>query len=169
MDSDNCSQYCYTAFDWNDICSRHYSTSDDWYSTSDFDKFVQDNLDSPMPWIGMYVAAASALCSVAMIVDAISGFRSRKFWLPCKYFSLNAFSLTVLAVAMKLPVDFTSNTRAPHDKLARICSLVFMATAMGNFMTSLGSMENNDIVLNLSALGILVVTIAGNVCIHIAR
>ncbi|KAL0440971.1 UNVERIFIED_CONTAM: hypothetical protein Sradi_0036000 [Sesamum radiatum] len=83
MDSDNCSQYCYTAFDWNDICSRHYSTSDDCYSTSDYDKFVQDNLDSPMPWIGMYVAAASALCSVAMIVDAISGFRSRKFWLPC--------------------------------------------------------------------------------------
>ncbi|KAL0417094.1 UNVERIFIED_CONTAM: hypothetical protein Slati_3541300 [Sesamum latifolium] len=169
MDSYNCSRYCYTAFDWNDICSRHYRTSDDCYSSSDYDKFVQDNLDSPMPWIGMYVAAASALCSVAIVVDAFSGFRSRKFWLPCKYFSLNAFSLTLLAVAMKLPIDFTSNTLASNDKVAQICSLVFMSTAMGNFMTSLGSMENNDIVLNLSALGILVITVAGNVCIHIAQ
>ncbi|KAL0319757.1 UNVERIFIED_CONTAM: hypothetical protein Sradi_5237200 [Sesamum radiatum] len=168
MDSHNCSRYCYTAFDWNAICSDHYTRNDDCFA-DDYNKFVQDNLESPLPWIGMYIAAASALCSVAMIVDAFSGFRSRKFWLPCKYFSLNAFSLTVLAVVMKLPVDFTNNTLATKDKLARISSLVFMSTAMGNFMTSLGSMENNDIVLNLSALGILVITVAGNVCIHIAE
>ncbi|KAK4437248.1 hypothetical protein Salat_0058700 [Sesamum alatum] len=40
---------------------------------------------------------------------------------------------------------------------------------MGNFMTSLGSMEDYDIVLNLAALGVLVVTVAGNLCIHMAQ
>ncbi|XP_011072150.1 uncharacterized protein LOC105157439 [Sesamum indicum] len=104
-----------------------------------------------------------------MIVDAFNGFRSKKFWLPSKYFSLNAFSLTVLTVSMKLPVDFTSSTQGNNDKLARVSSLVFMSTAMGNFVTSLGSMEDYDIVLNLAALGILVVTVAGNVCIHNAQ
>ncbi|KAK4437250.1 hypothetical protein Salat_0058900 [Sesamum alatum] len=139
------------------------------YKHDNYDKVVQVQLDSAMPWIGMYIAAASALCSLAMILDAFRGLRSRRFWLPCKYFSLNAFSLTLLAVAMKLPVDFTSNTLGINDKLARTSSLVFMSTAMCNFMTSLGSMENTDIVLNLSALGILVITVAGNVCIHIAQ
>ncbi|KAL0356115.1 UNVERIFIED_CONTAM: hypothetical protein Sradi_4058400 [Sesamum radiatum] len=152
---DSCCK-CYSWAELRDICNY------------DYDNEVQAQLDSPMPWIGMYVAAASALCSVAMIVDAFSGFRGRKFWLPCKYFSLNAFSLTVLAVSMKLPVDFTNSTLGINDKLARISGLVFMSTAMGNFMTSLG-WEDYDIVLNLAALGILVITVAGNVCIHIAQ
>ncbi|KAH6798061.1 hypothetical protein C2S52_022615 [Perilla frutescens var. hirtella] len=119
-----------------------------------------------MPWIGMYIAAASAVCSVAMAVDAFKGFRIKRFWFPCKYFSLNAFSLTVLAVAMKLPIDLTSKAFGPIDLVARISSLALMSTAMGNFMTSLGSMENNEVILNIAALGILVITIAVNVCIH---
>ncbi|KAK4437249.1 hypothetical protein Salat_0058800 [Sesamum alatum] len=89
----NCTLSCFQVFGCGDICN------------ADYDNVVEVQLDSPMPWIGMYIAAASALCSVAMILDAFNGFRSKKFWLPSKYFSLNAFSLTVLAVAMKLPVD----------------------------------------------------------------
>ncbi|XP_047956414.1 uncharacterized protein LOC125202114 [Salvia hispanica] len=129
----------------------------------------QYSLDSTMPWIGMYIAAASAVCTLAMAADAISGFRSNKYWLPCKYFSLNAFSLTVLAVAMKLPIDLTNVDVTYDDRNARIGSVVLMSTAMSNFMTSLGSMENNEIVLNLAALGILVITIAANVIIHLAQ
>ncbi|KAH6824678.1 hypothetical protein C2S53_001907 [Perilla frutescens var. hirtella] len=119
-----------------------------------------------MPWIGMYIAAASAVCSVAMAVDAFNAFRSKIFWFPCKYFSLNAFSLTVLAVAMKLPIDLTSKAFGSTDLHARISSLTLMSTAMSNFMTWLGSMENNEVVLNIAALGILVITVAVNVCIH---
>ncbi|XP_047953209.1 uncharacterized protein LOC125199099 [Salvia hispanica] len=70
---------------------------------------------------------------------------------------------------MKLPLDLTTLDLSVNDKFARISSLVLMSTAMSNFMTSLGSMEDNEIVLNMAALGILVVTIAGNVCIHIAK
>ncbi|KAG6384802.1 hypothetical protein SASPL_153620 [Salvia splendens] len=131
--------------------------------------YAQKSLDSTMPWIGMYIAAASAVCTLAMAADAFIGFRSNKYWLPCKYFSLNAFSLTLLAVAMKLPIDLTNVDVTYRDKYARIGSVVLMSTAMSNFMTSLGSMENNEIVVNMAALGILVITIAANVIIHLAQ
>ncbi|EYU18764.1 hypothetical protein ABFS82_09G049400 [Erythranthe guttata] len=90
-----------------------------------------------MPWIGLYIATASLVCTVAMAADASIGFRSKKLWFPCKYFTLNAFSLTLLAATMKLPLDLTSFTIQDDDKLARISSLVFMSTAIANFMTSL--------------------------------
>ncbi|XP_042038620.1 uncharacterized protein LOC121784530 isoform X2 [Salvia splendens] len=44
---------------------------------------VQSSLDSIMPWIGMYIAAASAVCALAMAADAFIAFRGRKYWLPC--------------------------------------------------------------------------------------
>ncbi|KAK4383054.1 hypothetical protein Sango_2813200 [Sesamum angolense] len=140
------------------MCSR--------YCIDDYEVYMQKNLDAPMPWIGMYIAAASALCSLAMAFDAFNGFRTKKFWFPCKYFSLNAASLTLLGVAMKLTVDLTSSMMGLNDKIATVSSLVLISTAMCNFVTSLACMDNNECLLNLTALGILVFTIAGNVCIH---
>ncbi|KAH6824680.1 hypothetical protein C2S53_001909 [Perilla frutescens var. hirtella] len=46
------------------------------------DEIDQKKLDSPIAWIGMYVAAASAVCLVAMAADAFNGFRSKKLWIP---------------------------------------------------------------------------------------
>ncbi|KAL7139640.1 hypothetical protein ABFS83_09G066700 [Erythranthe nasuta] len=132
-------------------------------------KDLEMKLDAPMPWIGLYIAAASAVCTLAMAADTLRGFWSRRFWFPCKYFSLNAFTLTLLAVTMKLPLDLTSLTTSVNDNLARVSSLVLMSTAMANFMTSLGSMTNHDIALNLAALVIFVVTVAANVIIHTAQ
>ncbi|KAL7098491.1 hypothetical protein ACP275_09G020900 [Erythranthe tilingii] len=134
-----------------------------------YDNLVRKKLEAPMPWIGLYVAAATALCTLAMAADALRGFRSRRFWFPCKYFSLNAFSLTLLAVAMKLPVDLTNFVVGVNDQIAGVSSLVLMSTAMANFTTSLGSMTNDEIAVNLAALSILVITITGNVCIHIVQ
>ncbi|GER38511.1 hypothetical protein STAS_15027 [Striga asiatica] len=136
------------------------------YTSLKVDKIVQDRLDSPMPWVGAYIAAASAACSLAIAADSLNGLRTKKSWFPCKYFSLNAFTLTVLAVAMKIPLDMTTTMPGNYDKLARVSSLVLMPTAMANFMTSFGTMENNEIVLNLAALGILVATVMGNVFIR---
>ena len=132
-------------------------------------KKEQDALDSAMPWIGAYITAASAVCALAMAADAISGFRKKKYWLPCKYFTLNAFSLTLLAVAMKLPIDLTSLALNYIDIFAKMSSLLLMSTAMNHFMISLGAMESTEIVLNMAALGILVITIAGNLCIHLVQ
>ncbi|KAK4437252.1 hypothetical protein Salat_0059100 [Sesamum alatum] len=61
-----------------------------------------------MPWIGLYIAEASAVSTLAMAADVFNGFRSKKLWFPCKYFSLNAASLTLLAVAMKLHMDLNT-------------------------------------------------------------
>ncbi|KAK2994865.1 hypothetical protein RJ640_012828 [Escallonia rubra] len=121
----------------------------------------------PMPWIGIYVAAASALCAVAMAADAFHGFRYRKLWFPCKFFSLNATTLTLIAVAIKFSVDL--NTSMPHqqDQLAKLSSAAFICTVMGNFMPSLGTMENKELVMNIMALVILVITAIVNICIQL--
>ncbi|KAK6123505.1 hypothetical protein DH2020_042742 [Rehmannia glutinosa] len=89
-----------------------YYTWDEWNTifVNNYENTMQKQLDSAIPWIGMYVAAASAACALAMAADAVIGFRSKKLWFPY-----------------------------------------------------------NEMLLNLAALGILVVTIAGNVYIHIVQ
>ncbi|KAG8378837.1 hypothetical protein BUALT_Bualt07G0026300 [Buddleja alternifolia] len=135
--------------------------------TDDID--VEQLLERPMHCIGMYVAAASLVCTLAMAADTFNGFRSKKYWFPSKYFSLNATSLTLLAVVMKLPVDLTTRMYTATDRLAKVSSLVFMSTAMANFFTSLGSMGDKDILMNVTALGILVITVTTNVFIQVIQ
>ncbi|KAK2994862.1 hypothetical protein RJ640_012825 [Escallonia rubra] len=123
--------------------------------------------NEPMPWIGIYVAAAAAICAIAMAADAFHGFRYRKLWFPCNFFSLNATTLTLIAVAIKFSVDL--NTSMPHqqDQLAKLSSAAFICTVMGNFMPSLGTMQNKELFMNIVALGILVITAIVNICIQL--
>ncbi|GAV83437.1 hypothetical protein CFOL_v3_26884 [Cephalotus follicularis] len=121
----------------------------------------------PMPWIGIYVAVASSACAVAMAADAIHGFHQRKFWFPCKYFTINATSLTLIGIAIKLSVDLYTSMPGRRDQLTKLSSSVFMCTVMGNSMPSLGTMENKEIFMNIIALGILVFTLIVNICIQL--
>ncbi|GER56816.1 hypothetical protein STAS_34568 [Striga asiatica] len=134
-----------------------------------FSEYVERKLDAPMPWIGLYVALASLACTLTMVADTLHALRAKKFWFPTKFFSLNAMSLTLLAVAMKLPVDLTTRMYTPTDRLAKICTQAFMSTAIANFITCLGSMDDRDILTNTAALFVLVVTILANVCIQIIQ
>ncbi|CAK9173208.1 unnamed protein product [Ilex paraguariensis] len=127
----------------------------------------QKKFDAPMPLIGLYVAAASLVCTLAMAADVTHGFRYKKLWFPCKFFTVNAASLTILAVAMKLPVDLTSAMEGYLDQLAKLISNVFMTTVMGNFLTSFASMDDKAIFMNITALGILVITIIVNIFIQL--
>ncbi|KAK6123507.1 hypothetical protein DH2020_042744 [Rehmannia glutinosa] len=112
-------------------------------------------------------AAASAVCTLAMAADAVNGLRHKRLWFPCKYFSLNALFLTLLAVAMKLPQDVNTNPVRNSDTLPhKISSLIFMSTATANLMSSLGSIYNKELLANIGALGILVLTIVANVLIQ---
>jgi len=122
---------------------------------------------APMPWIGLYIAVASLACAIAMAADFIRGFRQQKFWFPSKFFSINATSLTIIAVAVKLSVDL--NTAMPRrvDQLAKLSSGALLCTVMGNSMPSLGTMDNNDLYTNIIALGILVVTVIVNTGIQL--
>ncbi|CAK7355843.1 unnamed protein product [Dovyalis caffra] len=121
----------------------------------------------PIPWIGLYIAAASLASAIAMGADFIRGFRQQKFWCPTKFFSINATSLTIIAVAVKLSVDL--NTAMPRrvDQLAKLSSGALLCTVMGNSMPSLGTMDNNDLCTNIIALGILVITVIVNIGIQL--
>ncbi|KAL6979738.1 hypothetical protein U1Q18_021394 [Sarracenia purpurea var. burkii] len=121
----------------------------------------------PLPWIGVYIAAASAVCAIAMAADAIHGFRQRKFWFPCKSFSLNATTLTLITVATKLSVDLNTSMPRRQEQLVKLSSDAFLCTVICNSMPSLGTMETRDMSMNIVALGILVVTAIVNVGIQL--
>ncbi|XP_042752022.1 uncharacterized protein LOC111905405 [Lactuca sativa] len=128
----------------------------------------QQNLYSkPMPWIGIYVALASLFCILAMVADLFHGLKNRKLWFPCKYFTLNAASLTVIAVAMKLPMDLSNLMPGYVDQAAKIGSTCFMCTMLANLLPSLATMDSKELVSNIIALAVLVITLAVNVCIQI--
>ncbi|XP_047150796.1 uncharacterized protein LOC124822784 [Vigna umbellata] len=120
----------------------------------------------PMPWIGIYIAAASLACLLAMGADLILGIRGRKFWFPCKFFCLNATSLAIIAVAVKLSVDLNTPMPHRHDQLSKLSSSAMICTIMANSMPTLGITENKDTMMNLMAMAILVVTMIVNICIQ---
>ncbi|KAL4561602.1 hypothetical protein LXL04_033772 [Taraxacum kok-saghyz] len=128
---------------------------------------VQGKYSGPMAWIGIYISIASLFCILAMIADLFNGFKKRKFWFPSKYFSLNAVSITVIVVAMKLPVDLSSAMPGWVDQAAKQGSLVFMCMMMANLMPSLASMDNKSLVANVIGFVILIITIIVNMFIEI--
>ncbi|KAI3774898.1 hypothetical protein L1987_49461 [Smallanthus sonchifolius] len=111
--------------------------------------YDQEKYNEPMVWVGIYVAIASLLCILAMATDLLHGFRNRKLWFPSKYFSLNAASITVITVAMKLPVDLSSDMPSYMDQATKLESLAFMCTMMANFMPSLAAMDNKTLLANI--------------------
>ncbi|PWA39182.1 hypothetical protein CTI12_AA574400 [Artemisia annua] len=121
----------------------------------------------PMMLIGIYIAIASLLCTLAMAADLLHGLRNKKIWFPCKFFTLNAASITVITVAMKLTVDLTSEMPGDMDQAAKLGSLTFMCTIMVNLMPSLASMDNKTLLANVIGLSILVITVIVNIIIQI--
>ncbi|CAN4127612.1 unnamed protein product [Withania somnifera] len=133
------------------------------------DGYLDDSkFSEPMPWIGIYVAAASAVCALGMAMDALHGLLRRKFWFPCNFFSLNATTLTLLAVATKLSVDLNTSMPRRQDQLTKLSSAALICTVIANFMPSLGLMENKELVMNIMALGIFVITAIVNIGIQLA-
>ncbi|KAJ0745427.1 hypothetical protein HanPI659440_Chr10g0398521 [Helianthus annuus] len=127
---------------------------------------LEDRFSAPMLWIGMYIALASLVCILAMVAELAHGFRSRMLWFPSKYFRINSASLTVISVAMKLPVDLTGSMPGYVDQVAKLGSMAFMCTMMANLLPSLGTMDNNELLSNIIALSLQVITLVVNVCIQ---
>ncbi|KAJ0546687.1 hypothetical protein HanIR_Chr08g0363711 [Helianthus annuus] len=61
---------------------------------------VQNIYSKPIMWIGIYIAIASLFCILPMLADLLHGFKTQKLWFPCKYFTLNAASLTIRSPVM---------------------------------------------------------------------
>nr|GMD53092.1 uncharacterized protein LOC109189563 [Ipomoea batatas]GME06692.1 uncharacterized protein LOC109189563 [Ipomoea batatas] len=131
-------------------------------------RMEQKNI-SPMPFIGLYVAAASLLCSFAMFCNSYVTFFNlfAMFNLPIKIFGLNATWLTLLAVATKLTGDLTSPMWSYDDNLSKISSTLFLTLAMAQFFTLLGCMSGTAMLGNLMALSILVFTVLVDLCIQL--
>lgn len=125
-----------------------------------------DMLGKPMVWIGIYIAIASFFCILAMTADLFHGFLHKKFWFPCKYFTLNAATITVIAVTMKLPVYISSGTSSFVEQGSKLGSLGFMCTMMANFLPSFASMDNKTLLENVAGLCVLVITVVVNICIQ---
>ncbi|KAJ9550029.1 hypothetical protein OSB04_022572 [Centaurea solstitialis] len=134
----------------------------------DFEKVEVEgkSYGKPMLWIGIYIAVASFFCILPMAADLFHGFRNRKLWFPSKYFTLNTASITVITIAMKLPVDLNSRMPGYVDEFAKMGSMAFMCTMMANLMPSLASMDNRELFANVAGMVILVITIVVNVLIQ---
>ncbi|KAK9116317.1 hypothetical protein Sjap_015264 [Stephania japonica] len=122
---------------------------------------------SPMPIIGLYIAIATSVCFFSILFDVVSGFRNRKRWLPCRFFSLNSVTLILLAIAAKIPVDLTTKMPSAHDQLSKLTGTTLVCICMGFLMPSLGNNRKSENWSNVLALSIFVVTVVVNICIQL--
>ncbi|KAJ0592037.1 hypothetical protein HanHA300_Chr03g0080231 [Helianthus annuus] len=128
---------------------------------------TEDKYSEPMVVIGYYITVASIICLYAIMLDLSYDLRYNKFWFPSKYFSLNAASITIIAVAIKLPMDLSTPMPGVEDQVAKLGGLGFMCVMMCNFMPSLASMDNKSLFANVTGISILVITLIVNVAIQI--
>ncbi|CAI9777565.1 unnamed protein product [Fraxinus pennsylvanica] len=105
--------------------------------------------------------------TLTLLADVAISIRYRKLWFPYRYSALNVASLTVLAVAVKLLVDLTIPMKGMPDQAAKSSSTAFLCVSTTHVMPSLGSMRDREILVNLTSLGILIVTLSVNVIIQV--
>nr|GEU38107.1 hypothetical protein CTI12_AA449360 [Tanacetum cinerariifolium] len=70
-------------------------------------------------------------------------------------------------IAMKLPMDLNNPMPSEVDQAAKLGSMAFMCTMMSAFLPSLATMNSKELVTNIIALGVLVITLVVDVCIQI--
>ncbi|KAI3523295.1 hypothetical protein L1887_01356 [Cichorium endivia] len=137
------------------------------YTALVYQSDLQNRFSEPMPWIGIYITVASLFCILTMLADLLHGLQNRKLWFPCKYFTLNAASLSVIAVAMKLPMDLNNSMPGDVDQAAKLGSMGFMCSMMSHLLPALATLDSTELVTNIIALGVLLITLVVNVCIQI--
>lgn len=130
-----------------------------------YEKDDDDRFSKPLVVIGMYIAVASAFCFLAMVAEFVFVWK-RVGQIPYGRFSLNTAAITVLSIAMKLPLDLTGSMPGYLDQATKLGSIVFMCTMMANLIPSLASMNCKTLVLNIVALVIVVFTITVNLIIE---
>ncbi|XP_076951212.1 uncharacterized protein LOC143624442 [Bidens hawaiensis] len=114
-----------------------------------------------MPWVGLYTAAASLICILAMAADTIQALWQWKLWFPNRFFTLNAATITLIAIAMKLPVDLSTELMG-----TKYISIFFLVAMLANLLPSLGLMGDKELLTNIVALAILLITIFVNMGIQ---
>ncbi|CAH1442194.1 unnamed protein product [Lactuca virosa] len=98
-----------------------------------------------MPWVGLYICVASLVCTLAMAADVFRGFRQRKLWFPCIFFTINSVSITVIAISTKLPMDLSTDNSDRLGIGAKFVSIMFFVTMLANFLPTLGLMNDKEL------------------------
>ncbi|XP_023743149.1 uncharacterized protein LOC111891323 [Lactuca sativa] len=101
-----------------------------------------------------------------MAADAFQGFWQWKIWFPCRFFTINAASITLIAIAIKLPVDLDTDMSDAVYMIAKSASMIFLETMVANFLPSLGLIDDKELLMNMLAFGILIITSSVNVWIQ---
>ncbi|KAK9160102.1 hypothetical protein Syun_006443 [Stephania yunnanensis] len=125
------------------------------------------NYSAPVPVIGLYIAGATLVCLSLIVGDLVNAFRSRLFWVPCRFFSMNSFTLTVVGVVTKIPVDLTTPMPDGQDQLAKIYGTSLLFIFMVLFIPSVGKMTASERIPNLASLTLIVITVIVNICMQI--
>ncbi|KAK9122581.1 hypothetical protein Sjap_012183 [Stephania japonica] len=121
---------------------------------------------SPVPIIGLYIAGASLVCLMLMLCDVYFAIRRKARYIPCRLFSFNSFTLTLLAIAAKLPVDLTTNMPSARDQLSKLTGTAMICICIGFMAPSLANSKKGEGKANLASIGLFVVTVIVNMCIE---
>ncbi|KAK9138301.1 hypothetical protein Sjap_008895 [Stephania japonica] len=134
----------------------------------DVGKANDTKFSSPMPAIGVYMAVATLVCLILMLCDIFSAIRQKKPWIPCRFFVLNSFTLTLLSIATKLPSDLTTSMPSAGDQLSKLCGTSLMCISIAFFRPSTVNMSESELSANLASLSIMVITVVVNVSLQIS-
>ncbi|KAK9081198.1 hypothetical protein Syun_030561 [Stephania yunnanensis] len=126
------------------------------------------NFSSPMPAIGLDIAGATLVCLILMLCDINLAFRRRKPWIPCRFFAINSFTLTLLSIATKLPVDLTTSMPSACDQLSKLCGTALLCISIGFFRPYIVGVDESELFANLASLTVIVVTIVVNISLQIS-
>ncbi|KAK9092537.1 hypothetical protein Syun_027448 [Stephania yunnanensis] len=91
---------------------------------------------SPVPIVGLYIASASLVCLLLKLWDISFAIWCRNHHIPCRRFSLNSVTLTLLAIVAKLPVDLTTDMPRARDQLSKLAGTTMTCICIG-FMAPL--------------------------------
>ncbi|CAA3002883.1 Hypothetical predicted protein [Olea europaea subsp. europaea] len=122
---------------------------------------------APIPWIGVYAAVASGIWTLLLFADTIHSLGRRKLWFPCRYAALNAAFVALIGIAVKLPMDLTTPMPGMYVQAAKRVGFAFLCASTAHAIPSLGSMSNREIIVNLTAIGMLKVSLAVDVIIQV--
>ncbi|KAK9138298.1 hypothetical protein Sjap_008892 [Stephania japonica] len=126
------------------------------------------NFSSPMPAIGLDIAGATLVCLVLIVFDVVNAIRERKPWIPCRLFALNSFTLTLLSVATKLPVDLTTSMPSAYDQLSKLCGTALICVSIGLFRISIVNMNESELSASMASLTVVVVTVVVNIFLQMS-
>ncbi|KAK9138297.1 hypothetical protein Sjap_008891 [Stephania japonica] len=121
-----------------------------------------------MPAIGLDVAGATLVCLILMLCDIAFAIRQRKPWIPCRFFVINSFTLTLLSVATKLPGDLTTSMPGACDQLSKLCGTAFICISIGFFRPHVTGVNESEFFPNLASLTVIVITVIVNISLQIS-